>query len=178
MFGYSPGGPADERPQEWIFPFTPSFIEAVAKRAIEKNVKPEMEIYSPAMFEGMQSLIKQGLLKKPYWAQLVFAPHSAGICSPASVLALIGNLPLGSLFSVIGVGTFEFPLNALSIVVGGHVRVGLEDNYYSQKGEMAKNNAELVEKAVRIIHELGREVATPAQAREMLGISQTPRHWD
>jgi 3-keto-5-aminohexanoate cleavage enzyme len=64
------------------------------------------------------------------------------------------------------------------MIIGGHVRVGLEDTYYYKKGVMAKNNAQLVERAARLAKELGREVATPQQAREMMGLSQTPRCWD
>ena len=81
------------------------------------------------------------------------------------------------MFSVIGVGAFELPMTTMSILIGGHVRVGFEDNIYYQKGELAKSNAQLVERVVRIAKELGREIATPAQAREMLGISKTPKQY-
>ena len=81
------------------------------------------------------------------------------------------------MFSVIGVGPHQLPLTTLSIMLGGHVRVGFEDNLFYGKGELAKSNAQLVERTVRIAQELGREIATPSQAREMLGLSQEPRRW-
>jgi len=168
----------DNRPEEWIFPFTPSFIEAVAQKALEKNIKPELEIYHAGMFNDMQNLINQDLLKKPYWTQLVFAPHSSGICTPSSVMALVDYLPQDTIFSVIGVGAFELPLTTLAMIIGGHVRVGLEDTYYYKKGVIAQNNAQLVERAARLAKELGRDVATPQQAREMMGLSHTPRSWE
>ena len=75
---------------------------------------------------------------------------------------------------VIGVGAFQIPMNAMGIMLGGHVRVGMEDNVYYGKGRKLASNAEAVERVVRIAREMGREIATPQQAREMLGISQTP----
>jgi len=163
---------------EWIFPFTPSFHEAVAKKALEKNIKPELEVYNATMFDAVQNLIKQDLLKKPYWMQLVISPLASGITTPKNVITLIDFLPADSMFSLVAVGPFQLPLTTLSMILGGHVRVGLEDNIYYRKGELAKSNAQLVERAVRIAKELGREIATPSQAREIIGISQTPRQWD
>jgi 3-keto-5-aminohexanoate cleavage enzyme len=164
--------------REWIFPFTSSFIEAVARKALERDIKPELEIYNAAMFNDMQNLIRQDLLKKPYWTQLVFAPHSSGICSPSSVLSLVQGLPQDTIFSLIGVGAFELPLTTLAIILGGHVRVGLEDNNYYKKGVLVENNAQLVRRTARLVRELGRGIATPQQAREMIGLSSTPRCWD
>ena len=86
-------------------------------------------------------------------------------------------MPPKSLFSAIGTGSLELPIITLSLIMGGHIRVGMEDNVYYRRGEKAESNAQLVERAVRLIHELNREVATPAQAREMLGISQTPKQY-
>jgi 3-keto-5-aminohexanoate cleavage enzyme len=80
-------------------------------------------------------------------------------------------LPPDSLFSVLGIGPVEFQATTLSILLGGNVRVGFEDNIYVEKGRLAKNNAELVAKIVRIARELGREIASPNEVREMLGIS-------
>jgi len=91
---------------------------------------------------------------------------------------MIDYLPSDSMFSVIGVGPFELPITTVGMLLGGHVRVGLEDNIYYRKGELATSNAQLVERTVRIARELGLEIATPSQAREMLGISKTPRRWD
>ena len=81
------------------------------------------------------------------------------------------------MFSAIGIGPLQLPINTLSLIMGGHIRVGMEDNVYYRRGELAKSNAQFVERAVRLCHELNREVATPAQAREMLGLSQKPKQY-
>jgi len=86
-------------------------------------------------------------------------------------------MPPKSLFSAIGIGPLQLPITTLSLIMGGSIRVGMEDNVYYRRGELAKSNGQLVERAVRICHELNREVATPAQAREMLGISATPKKY-
>jgi len=85
---------------------------------------------------------------------------------------LRNSIPSDATYSVAGVGRFEFPLAAAAIIDGGHVRVGLEDNLYIAKGVLAKSNGELVEKVVRLAKELGREIATPAEAREILGLKK------
>jgi 3-keto-5-aminohexanoate cleavage enzyme len=86
---------------------------------------------------------------------------------------MLSHVPLGSIVSVIGIGPFQLPLTTIAIAMGLHVRVGLEDNIYYKKGVLAKSNAELVERTVRIAKELNREIATPTQTREMLGL---PNH--
>jgi len=83
---------------------------------------------------------------------------------------LVSKIPPGSTWSVAGIGRYELPLAVHAILMGGHVRVGFEDNIYYKKGELAKSNAQLVERIVRIAKELGREIATPDEARKILGI--------
>jgi len=126
----------------------------------------------------VDNLIDKGLIEPPYWCQLVFGQD--GACSPPTVMSaldMIENMPPKSIFSAIGTGSLELPIITLSLIMGGHIRVGMEDNVYYRRGEKAKSNAQLVERAVRLINELNREVATPAQAREMLGLSQTPKQY-
>ncbi len=94
--------------------------------------------------------------------------------SVQGMVHMVECVPPDSMWSVIGVGPHQLTLGVISIIMGGHIRVGFEDNVYYKKGEMAKSNAQLVERIVRIAKELGREIATPAKAREMIGISQTP----
>jgi len=84
---------------------------------------------------------------------------------------LRGSIPEDATYTVAGVGRFEFPLAMAAIIDGGHVRVGFEDNVYLSKGVLAKSNGELVSKVVRMAKELGREIATPAEAREILGLA-------
>jgi hypothetical protein len=83
---------------------------------------------------------------------------------------MVESIPAGSTWTASGVGRAEFPMVTMAILMGGHARVGFEDNVYLSKGVMAKSNGELVEKVVRLAKELGREIATPAEAREILGL--------
>lgn len=169
------GRPADIV-RDAILAVTWGEIEQIAKVCLERNIKPEMEIYHAPMFWSVQNLINQDLIKKPYWMQLIFSTLFE-FPTPKAMTNMVDCLPPDSIFSVIGVGPHQLPLTTLSIIMGGHVRVGLEDNLYYQKGELAGSNAQLVERTVRIAKELGRKIATPSQAREMLGISQTPMTW-
>ncbi len=151
-------------------------IERIAKLALEKEIKPELEIYNSSMFWNVQRLIKQNLLKKPYWIELIFGSNFEPP-SPRALIGMVDCLPPDSVWSVIGVGAHQLPMTTMSVLMGGHVRVRFEDNLYYRRGEPAKSNAQLVERAVRIAHELGRKIASPSQAREMLGISKIPREY-
>ena len=151
-----------------------SDIEKGAKEMFDRNVKPEMEIFSPVCMEDVYHLIDKGLLKKPYWISFVmgmrrinrsYMPHS-----PKLLMEAVDRLPPDSLFTVLGIAGDEFPAAVQSILLGGHLRVGFEDNVFYKKGQLAESNAQLVEKAVRLARELGCDIATPAEARQMLGI--------
>lgn len=85
---------------------------------------------------------------------------------------MVDSIPQGSTWTVAGIGRHEFPMAAIGIAMGGHVRVGFEDNIYLDRGVLAKSNGELVERVVRLAKELGREIATPAEAREILGLKE------
>ena len=151
-------------------------VERIAKGALERKIKVELEIYNPSMFWNVQKLIKENLITKPYWMELILA---SGFEFPTvkGLTHMVDCVPAGSIWSVIGVGPHQLTLATVAIVMGGHVRVGFEDNLFYRRGELAVSNAQLVERIVRIAKELGREIATPAQAREMLGIPQTPRKY-
>jgi 3-keto-5-aminohexanoate cleavage enzyme len=112
----------------------------------------------------------EGNLDAPYMVQYVMGFQTSSFPTPANVISLINELPAQSMFALIGVGPFQIPMNVLSIMLGGHVRVGMEDNLYYKKGEKLKTNAQLVERIKRIAEEMNRPVATVAQAREMLGL--------
>ena len=91
--------------------------------------------------------------------------------TPKNLITMMEHLPAGAAFNVSGVGRAQLPLNTMSIILGGHVRVGLEDNVFYRKGELASGNAQFVERITRLAAELGRDVATPSEAREILGIN-------
>jgi len=158
-------------------PFTYGIIEKLARVMKEKGIKPEMEIYQPGQFWVSQELIRQGLVEPPYLFQFVMGAQTSIYPIPANLINLIRELPAGSFFSTIGIGKFQWSMVAMSIILGGNVRVGLEDNIYAKRGEKMTSNAEAVEKIVRIARELGREVATPVQARQMMGLSPRPSQY-
>ena len=142
----------------------------------ENGTKPELEAYDVGHLYNIRYLVRQKLLERPIWMQFVTGVLG-GIGSALEDVMymkqtadrLIG--PENYKWSVIGAGyPAEFNLAALSIMMGGHARVGLEDNIFIEKGVLAKSNAELVEKVVRIAKELGREMATPDEARAILGL--------
>ena len=160
--------------KESIFITTLPEIEYGAKVMLERRIKPEIELFNPVLMEDVCSLIEKDLLKKPYWINFVMGMHRINRVymsySPRLLMQLIDALPPDSMFNVMGVGTDELPAITQSILLGGHVRVGFEDNVYYKKGILAENNAQLVARAARIGRELGCEIATPDEARQMLGI--------
>lgn len=155
-------------------PFTYKVISEYASQMKKRGVKPELEVYHSGAIWIIQDLIAQGLLEKPYWVQTVMGTQTGSYPTVDNVFHLLRELPEDTVWLCSGIGPFQLPLTTFAILLGGHVRVGLEDNIYYRRGEMAKSNAQLVERAVRIAHELNRAVATPAQAREMLGIGEMP----
>ena len=162
--------------KESIYITTLPEIEYGAKAMLERGVKPELEVFNPVVMEDTYQLIEKGLLTKPYWFSFVLGMRrinrSYMSYSPRLLMQLVDALPPDAMFSVMGVGNDELPATTQSILLGGHVRVGFEDNIYYKKGQLAANNAQLVARAVRIAGELGCEIASPAEARQMLGIPQ------
>lgn len=148
----------------------PRDIVALAARMRQMNVLPELEIYEAGMLENGLRLAKQGVLRDPMHFQFVLGVPGGMSGDLRNLMHLISLLPPGSQWGVAGVGRFQLPLATHAILLGGHVRVGFEDNIYYKKGEVARSNAQLVERIKRLAGELGREVATPAQARSILGL--------
>ncbi|HJW75537.1 MAG TPA: 3-keto-5-aminohexanoate cleavage protein [Thermoleophilia bacterium] len=159
---------------DMCMPFTYGFVDELAGVMLEKGIKPELEVYQPGQYWVSRGLIAAGLVKLPYLHQFVMGVQTSIFPTPQNVLSMLHELPGDSLFAIAGIGKFQWPLITMAIILGGHVRVGLEDNLYLHRGRRLIGNGEAVEKAVRLVREFGREVATPAQAREMLGLSATP----
>jgi 3-keto-5-aminohexanoate cleavage enzyme len=157
---------------ESLFMNLRSEIEAFAARMLELDIKPEMEVYNPSMFGEVESLIKKNLLKKPYYINCVMGVDGIGGYAgiTRNLLTMLNLMPTGSIYNVTGIGRFQMEMNVASMIMGGNVRVGLEDNIYYKKGELAKGNAQFVERVVRLAREIGREVASPEEARKILGI--------
>ena len=148
-------------------------IESYAKAMLDKGMKPEMEVYGHSMMVDVENLIRKNLIKEPYYINLVLGMTHQGALpgEPKHLLSLIDYLPEGSIFNVSGIGPAELPLSTLAILLGGHSRVGLEDNVYYAKGVLAKSNAQLVERTARLARELGREPASPNEARQILKLA-------
>jgi len=157
-----------------LHPATYQQINDYARAMMARSIKPELELYHPGMYWVVQDLQREGLLAAPYLIQFVLGAMSGSYPTPWTLLNLLQELPPNALFEVIGTGPFQLPLNTMAILLGGHVRVGMEDNIYYRKGELLAGNAQAVERIVRLARELNREVATPAQARDILGLSPTP----
>lgn len=152
--------------------------EKYAKIMLEKGIKPEMEVWTTGHYTLVRNLINQGLVKPPYMIQFVMGFGGGAYATPKEVIHLMECAPKPSVFSVLGVGLYQTPMVATGITLGINVRTGMEDNVLYKKGELCKNNAQLVERVVRMATDFGREIATPKQARQMLGISEKPSRYD
>ncbi len=162
----------NRKTKEWLLKFVMvhSFPDMVyiAETMKTHGVKPEIECYDIGMINNAKVLAELGHIKKPLYFQCVMGVLGQIPATVDNLVHMVRNIPEGSPWSVCAVGLDEFPMAAMAIIMGGHVRVGFEDNIYLSKGVRAKSNAQLVEKVVRIAAELGREVATAEEAREIL----------
>lgn len=145
-------------------------VEKLAGMVRDRGIKPELEVFHQGQFWVVNNLIEKGLVSSPYLVQLVLGSISAVYATPWNMLALVNELPEGSLLFVAGLGPYQLSMIMMSIILGGHVRVGMEDNVYYKKGRLLQSNAEAVERTVRLAADMNREVATPLQARKMLGL--------
>jgi uncharacterized protein (DUF849 family) len=155
-----------------IFVNTPAHLRIMAARIQQLGVKPELEVFEPGHIMFAHKLIEEGLIEGVPMFQLCLGiPHASP--ATAEVLTLMKNLlPENANWSAFGISRFEFAIVAQAASQGGNCRVGLEDNLYLSKNEFA-SNLQLVERAIRIIRELGREPATATQAAERLGINRS-----
>jgi len=161
----------------WPPTFSWRETELFAQKMLEKNIKPEMEVYHQGQFQLVYNLIEKNLVRPPYLIQFVMGPPSSVLPTPQNLISMLYHAPPNSIISVAAIGPFQTLLATIAIAMGLHVRVGLEDNIYYRRGELAKSNAQLVERIVRISKELDRPIATPAQAREILGLPKEPKKY-
>jgi len=155
-----------------VFMNSEEYIEKFARRMKELGVKPEIEVFERGMINNALNLVKKGLVDMPLHFDFVMGVPGAITGELRDLLYLVESIPAGSTWTVAGIGRYELPLAVAAITLGGHVRVGFEDNIYYSKGVLAESNAQLVARIVRIAKELGREVATPDEAREILGLKR------
>jgi uncharacterized protein (DUF849 family) len=149
---------------------TPGNVRRMAEVMRDAGVKPEIELFDSGDIALMGDLLKDGTLEGPALCSFVMGVRYGFQPSPETVLYARNLLPAGAEFTAIGIGKAAFTAVAQSYLAGGHVRVGLEDTVYLSRGQLASSNAALVEKARRIVEDLGGQIATPREAREIIGL--------
>ena len=155
-----------------VFLNLPDDIEHFAHEMVRLGVKPELEIFEAGMLATAKRYIQKGLIPSPAHLDFVLGVPGGMPGTPQALQYLLSELPVGATWSVAGIGAAQLSLAPLAIVMGGHVRVGLEDNLFYRKGELAQSNAQLVARVARLAGELDRPVANPAEARAILGLSE------
>lgn len=155
-----------------VFSNPPEFLDAAAEKMKQMGVKPEIEVFDSGMIVTALRMRDQGKLSDPLHFQFVLGTPWGAPATPRSLLYLHGFLPPEATWSVIGIGKGHLPMSMMGLIMGGHIRVGMEDNIYYQRGVLAQSNAQFVERIVRIAREYGREVATPEEARSILGLGK------
>ena len=163
-----------EHPTGNIFLNTVDMIERWCGYMVEAGVKPEHEVYDTGMINVCRQLALKNIVPEPLHVQFVMVGRTGFLPTPKALVYSLDQLPEGWTWSVCALGRHEIPMAAVAMAMGGHVRVGFEDNVYLRYGELATSNAQLVEKVVNIAGELDRPIASPDDAREMLGL-KSPR---
>ncbi len=165
----------DHKGQEWLFAnskqWNTEFIEGCNYRGITN----EIEVYDLSHIANVLELAEKGVLKAPMHFSFVMGIRGGIPATPANLLAMLDATPEASSWQIVSIGSHPLPLSTMAVAMGGNIRVGMEDNVFYRRGQLAKSNAQLVERAVRIVRELGREVATPEEAREMLHMPPSPQ---
>jgi len=158
-----------------VFDNNPRFLEQLGTLMQEHNVKPEVEAFNPAMIYDAAYYLKKGILKAPVHFQFCMGVANGVTATTKNLVYMqdvMDEVAPGSTWSCFGVGKGAMEIMYAGIAMGGHIRVGMEDNVLYKKGQLADNNAQFVERAKRVIEEYGNEVATPDEAREILGLKK------
>jgi 3-keto-5-aminohexanoate cleavage enzyme len=154
-------------------------IERFAQEMLNRGIKPEMEVYNQSMYRDVGRVIEKGLLKKPYCLNIVLGmTYQGGIdATVENLYRMVESLPAryreDTSINVCAIGQAQLPLTTIAMAMGHNIRVGMEDNVYYSKGVLVRSNAELVARSVRIGKELGLAIASPDEAREILGIQRS-----
>jgi 3-keto-5-aminohexanoate cleavage enzyme len=145
-------------------------VERFAREIASRGIKPEIEVFDTGMLPSADRLVSRELVRDPLHYDLVMGVPGGISATPDNLLHLVRALRPGSTWTVAAMGRHQLPMATMAILMDGHVRVGFEDNIYYSRGVLAASNAQLVERVVRLARELGREVASPAEARRILGL--------
>jgi 3-keto-5-aminohexanoate cleavage enzyme len=151
-----------------VFSNPPDFLDFAAGKMIEMGVKPEIEIFDLGMIITAVRMRKEGKLKDPLHFQFVLGTPWGAPATPKSLLHLHEHLPQNATWSVIGIGKGHLPMSMMGLIMGGHIRVGMEDNIYYERGILAKSNAQFVKRIAGLAQKYGREIASPDEARTIL----------
>lgn len=170
------GRDQDEEIDE-LLPVTVGETELRARMMQERGIGITMALFHTGHWSMVDNLIRKGLVKPPYNFIFFLGMTSGALATPSALLEFVRDAPHPSNAFVMAVGRHDLPLVSMATLMGMHAMVGLETNLYVREGVMADSNARVVERTVRIARELGREIATPAQAREMLGLPAVPRQY-
>lgn len=153
-----------------IFENSPRFLTKLGTALHENQIKPEIEIFHPGMIDEALYYHRKGILKEPLHFQFVLGIASGMSGSIDNLVFLRNMIPKEATWAASGVGKYHMPVMLATIAMGGHLRVGLEDNVFYQKEVLAESNGQLVARAKRLLQEAGLEAATPAEAREILSL--------
>ncbi|WP_160719612.1 3-keto-5-aminohexanoate cleavage protein [Bacillus sp. USDA818B3_A] len=156
-----------------VFENSPNFLEKSGLKMQEVGVKPEIEIFDAGMVYNALYYIKKGILKEPCHFQFVLGAPGGMTATVENLVFLKSLIPEGSTWSALGIGKGHLPILYATLALGGHLRVGMEDNIYYAKGQLAKSNVEFVERTKRTVAEIGKEIATPDEAREILDLKKS-----
>jgi uncharacterized protein (DUF849 family) len=149
----------------------PAMIEALATRMQERGIVPEIEVFDLGMLDYARYLIDRKVLRPPFYVNVLLGSRGTLAATPLNLALMMQALPQGATWAGAGIGRFQFPVNAMAVTMGGHVRVGLEDNLYMDVGKtQPATNATLVERIVALGRAAGREPASPDDARAAIGL--------
>ncbi|OAT79331.1 3-keto-5-aminohexanoate cleavage protein [Desulfotomaculum copahuensis] len=157
-----------------VYENAPGLVEALAHKMLKLHIKPELEVFDAAMINNGVLLAQKGLLREPLYFNFVLNIKGALPGTPKNLFFLMEGLPVGAVWNVSVIGEPHVRLSSMAILLGGNVRVGIEDNIYLSRGVLG-SNPQQVERIVCIARMLGREIATPDEAREMLGLEISPQ---
>jgi uncharacterized protein (DUF849 family) len=162
---------------EALYGTTPRYLRTMAQEYRSRHVRPEIEVFELGHIELARQLIAEGLIDEPALFQLCLGIRYGAPATPEAMMAMRDALPPGGHWSAFGVGRLQMPMVAQAVLLGGNVRVGLEDNLYLEKGVLA-TNAQLVERAVAIVELLGTRVQSAAEVRQRLALAPARRRAD
>ena len=147
---------------------TRGLVDSLHAEMADRGIKPELEVFNDGHINEAHGLLERRNLAEPVYATLIFGPGGLTRPTPRNFLNAIENLPEGTLFNTLGFGPHQLPFATMGLLFGGNIRVGLEDNVYVRRGQLAESNAQLVERVVEVAELLGRPIATSEQARAQL----------